>query len=102
MDPLVPIPLTAIEEARDRIAGAAIKTPLLPLNLPDAPCEIWLKAECLQLIGSFKIRGAANAMALADQAELQRGVYTASAGNMAQGVAFNAQRRGIPCRVVVP
>ncbi|HIN78833.1 MAG TPA: pyridoxal-phosphate dependent enzyme [Gemmatimonadetes bacterium] len=102
MDPLVPIPLTAIEEARDRIAGAAIKTPLLPLNLPDAPCEIWLKAECLQLIGSFKIRGAANAMALADQAELQRGVYTASAGNMAQGVAFNAQRRGIPCRVIVP
>jgi len=102
MDPIAPIPLTSIEEARNRIAGIAIKTPLLPLNIPDAPCEIWLKAECLQPIGSFKIRGAANAMALADQDELQRGVYTGSAGNMAQGVAFNAQQRGIPCRVIVP
>ena len=102
MDPLTPIPLTAIREAENRIANIAIKTPLLPLRLPDSPCEIWLKAECLQPIGSFKIRGAANAMALANRNDLERGVYTASAGNMAQGIAFNAQRFGLPCRVIVP
>ena len=102
MDPLTLIPVTAIEEAGDRIADSAIKTPLLPLKLPDSPCEIWLKAECLQPIGSFKIRGAANAMALANRNDLEQGVYTASAGNMAQGIAFNARRFGIPCRVIVP
>ena len=102
MDPLTLIPVTAIEEAEDRIADSAIRTPLLPLKLPDSPCEIWLKAECLQPIGSFKIRGAANAMALANRNDLEQGVYTASAGNMAQGIAFNAQRFGIPCRVIVP
>jgi len=102
MDPLTLIPVTAIEEAADRIADSAIKTPLLPLKLPDSPCEIWLKAECLQPIGSFKIRGAANAMALANRNDLEQGVYTASAGNMAQGIAFNARRFGIPCRVIVP
>ena len=67
-----------------------------------ASAEVWLKLECLQPIGSFKIRGAANAMALADPARLARGVYTGSAGNMAQGVAYEARRRGIPCRVIVP
>jgi threonine dehydratase len=68
----------------------------------DAPAEIWLKLECLQPIGSFKIRGAGNAMALADPAQLARGVWTASAGNMAQGVAWCARERGIPCTVAVP
>ena len=102
MDPLTLIPVTAIEEAKDRIADSAIKTPLLPLKLPDSPCEIWLKAECLQPIGSFKIRGAANAMALANRNDLEQGVYTASAGNMAQGIGFSARRFGIPCRVIVP
>jgi len=68
----------------------------------DAPCEIFLKLECLQPIGSFKLRGAGNAMALAPRESLARGVYTASAGNMAQGVAWNARRLGIPCTVVVP
>ena len=68
----------------------------------DAPCEIFLKLECLQPIGSFKLRGAGNAMALASSDALARGVYTASAGNMAQGVAWNARRLGIPCTVVVP
>jgi threonine dehydratase len=61
-----------------------------------------VKLECLHPIGSFKLRGAGNAMALADPAELARGVYTASAGNMAQGVAWNARRLGVPCRVIVP
>jgi threonine dehydratase len=102
MEAIAPIPLEAIEAARARIADAAIRTPLIPLDLPDAPCELWLKLECLQPIGSFKIRGAANAMALADPDDLARGVYTGSAGNMAQGVAFNAKRLGVGCRVIVP
>ena len=102
MDPIAPIPLEAIEAARGRIAGAAVRTPLLRLEVEDAPCNLWLKLENLQPIGSFKIRGAGNAMALADPAALARGVYTGSAGNMAQGVAWNARRIGVPCRVVVP
>jgi threonine dehydratase len=95
------IPLADIRAARERIAGAAIRTPLVRLNA-DAPAEIYLKLECLQPIGSFKIRGASNRMALASKGELARGVWTASAGNMAQGVAWNAKRLGIPCTVVVP
>lgn len=102
MDAIEPIPLVEIEAARGRIAGAAIRTPLVPLDVPSTGRRIWLKLECLQPIGSFKIRGAANAMALADPEALARGVYTGSAGNMAQGVAFNARRLGIECRVVVP
>ena len=104
MRPIDPIPIEEIEAARDRIRGAAIRTPLLRLQLEGGAhdAEIWLKAENLQPIGSFKLRGAGNAMALADRELLQHGVYTASAGNMAQGVAWNARRLGIPCRVVVP
>jgi threonine dehydratase len=94
--------MQAITAARDRIVGAAVRTPLIRLDVAGAPCEIFLKLENLQPIGSFKIRGAANAMALADPAELAKGVYTGSAGNMAQGVAWNARRLGIPSRVVVP
>jgi threonine dehydratase len=97
-----PIPLQDILAARDRIAGAAIRTPLVRLNADDAPAEIWLKLECLQPIGSFKLRGAGNAMAGASDEVLARGVYTASAGNMAQGVAWMARVRGVPCTVVVP
>ena len=102
MKPLGPIDLADIQAARGRIAGGAIRSPLVPLEASGAPAEVWLKLECLQPIGSFKIRGAANAMALADPALLARGVYTGSAGNMAQGVAYEARRRGIPCRVIVP
>ena len=102
VEPIAPIPVQAIEAARERIADAAIRTPLLRLDADDLPCELWLKLECLQPIGSFKVRGAANAMALADPADLARGVYTGSAGNMAQGVAWVARRLGVPCRVVVP
>lgn len=75
---------------------------MIRFNVDEAPCEIYLKLENLQPIGSFKIRGAANAMAQADPAQLARGVYTASAGNMAQGVAWNARRLGVPCTSVVP
>jgi len=96
-----PIPLEAIRAARERIAGSAVRTPLIRLAVDDAPAEIWLKLENLQPIGSFKVRGAGNAMALADPTLLARGVYTASAGNMAQGVAWHARRLGIPCTAVV-
>ena len=92
------IDLGAIREARERIAGAAIRTPVVRLE----DLDVWLKLEVLQPIGSFKIRGAANAMAQMDRAELARGVVTASAGNMAQGAAWNARRLGVPCTVVAP
>jgi threonine dehydratase len=96
------VSLEDIQAAQSRIAGAAIRTPLVQLNVKHAPGEIYLKLENLQPIGSFKIRGASNAMALAGPEALRRGVYTASAGNMAQGVAWNAKRLNIPCHVVVP
>jgi threonine dehydratase len=96
------VSLAAIEDARRRIAGTAIRTPLLRLNRFDAPADIYLKLENLQPIGSFKIRGAANAIAHLSANELQRGVLTASMGNMAQGVAWRARELGIPCTVVVP
>lgn len=97
-----PINLQDIRAAATRIRGLATRTPLVRLHVDDAPGEIYLKLECLQPIGSFKIRGAANAMALATPEQLAKGVYTCSAGNMAQGVAWNARRLGIPCTAIVP
>jgi threonine dehydratase len=94
--------LEEVRAARARLAGIAARTPLVRLNVEDAPAEIHLKLENLQAIGSFKLRGAGNAMAVADPAALARGVCTASAGNMAQGVAWCARRRGVPCTVVMP
>jgi threonine dehydratase len=94
--------LSDIEEARRRISGAAIRTPLVRLNFPEAPAEIYLKLENLQPIGSFKIRGASNAMARLSREALSEGVLTASAGNMAQGVAWRARELGVPCTVVAP
>ncbi len=102
MRTIEPPSLDDIRAARTRIAGSAIRTPLVRLNLDGAPAEIWLKLENLQPIGSFKLRGAANAMSLLSSESLERGVYTASAGNMAQGVAWNARRLGVACTVVVP
>jgi threonine dehydratase len=95
------IALDAIESARERIAGTAVRTPLVRLNV-DARAEIWLKLENLQPIGSFKIRGAANAVRTADPAQLEGGLVTASAGNMAQGVAWMARELGLPATIVVP
>jgi threonine dehydratase len=95
------IPLAEIEQARQRIAGSAVRTPLVRLDV-DAPCEIYLKLECLQPIGSFKIRGATNAIRQADPNLLNAGVVTASAGNMAQGVAWAAREADIPATIVVP
>jgi threonine dehydratase len=91
-----------IESARETIAASALRTPLVRLNVTDAPAEIYLKLENLQPIGSFKIRGAANAMGRMPRDVLAKGVLTASAGNMAQGVAWQARKLGIPCTVVAP
>ena len=93
--------IDAIRAAARTIAGAAIRTPLVRFNA-DAPAEAFLKLENLQPIGAFKIRGAANAIGNMTPAQLQRGVWTASAGNMGQGVAWVARRMGIPCSVIAP
>jgi threonine dehydratase len=93
------IPLDAIESARERIAGAAVRTPLVRLHV-DGPAEIWLKLENLQPINAFKIRGAANAVAMLSAKARKRGVWTISAGNAGQGVAYAAREAGIACTVV--
>ena len=90
----MPITLAQVEEARRNIAAVALRTPLVRCNI-DVPAQLYLKLENLQPIGSFKIRGAANVMARTPRERLERGVLTASAGNMAQGVAFCAQRMGV-------
>jgi threonine dehydratase len=95
------IALDEIRRAQERIADAVTRTPLLRLDV-DAPCEIWLKLECLQPIGSFKLRGALSAVRAASSAELAGGVVTASAGNMAQGVAWAAREAGVRARIVAP
>jgi threonine dehydratase len=95
------IELAAIAAARDRIAGAALRTPLVRLQV-DAGAEIYLKLENLQPINSFKIRGATNAIMLAPESERAKGLVTASAGNMAQGVAWAARELGVPASIVVP
>jgi threonine dehydratase len=100
---LTAVSLEEVKAARERIAGTAVRTPLLRLPVDTGnKQEVYLKLENLQPIGSFKLRGAANAMALASDASIAKGVYTASAGNMAQGVAWGARERGIPCKVIVP
>jgi threonine dehydratase len=91
-----------VRAARDRLAGFVVRTPLVGLEVPGAAGEIWLKLDNLQPIGSFKLRGAANAMLSSPRDQLVRGVFTASAGNMAQGVAWSARHLGVPCTVVVP
>jgi threonine dehydratase len=94
------LPAGLIEEARRHVYDAAIRTPLVRLNY-DGPAEIYLKLECLQPIGSFKIRGAYNAVRLLPEQQRQRGVWTVSAGNAAQGVALAARKAGMPCKVLV-
>jgi threonine dehydratase len=99
--------LAEIEAARERIAGAAIRIPLVRLYADadtgvDAPAEIYLKLENLQPVHSFKIRGATNAVLLAPPGLRAQGLVTASAGNMAQGVAWTARALGLPATIVVP
>jgi threonine dehydratase len=96
------IGLAAIEAARERIAGTATRTPLVRLRVEDAPAEIYLKLENLQPISSFKIRGATNAVLLAAPGDRSKGLVTASAGNMAQGVAWAARTLGVPATIAVP
>jgi threonine dehydratase len=95
------IALDEIRRAREVLEGTAIRTPLVRLDV-DSDTEIWLKLELLQPVRSFKIRGAGNAILQATDAELAGGVLTASAGNMAQGVAYAARLRGVPATIVVP
>jgi threonine dehydratase len=102
------IALEEITAARERIADVALRTPLVRLPVDDllsdraAPVEIFLKLECLQPIGSFKIRGAMNAVRRAPPSASAKGLVTASAGNMAQGVAWAARELGVPARILVP
>jgi threonine dehydratase len=100
--PVAPVELDVIHAARRRIAETAIRTPLVRLGRQPPDADILVKLENLQPIGSFKLRGAANAMLLAGRDALADGVYTASAGNMAQGVAWCAREFGVRCRVVAP
>ena len=101
LEPVCPIQLSEIREARKRIAQTIVRTPLIRLELgPDFP-DIRLKLENLQPINAYKLRGAANAVALLSDSERERGVWTISAGNAGQGVAYAARQAGVPCAVVV-
>jgi threonine dehydratase len=99
--PVRPVTLDEILAARERIRGAAVRTPLVRLDHDAERPEIWVKLENLQPINAFKIRGAANAVAMIPPHERKRGVWTISAGNAGQGVAYAARQAGIPCTVVV-
>jgi threonine dehydratase len=100
IDPVRPIPIEDVEAARERIAGTVLRTPLVKLDLgPDGP-DIRLKLENLQPTNAYKIRGAANAVAMLSDEDRARGVWTISAGNAGQGVAYAARAAGIPCSVV--
>lgn len=99
--PVRPIQLAEVREASKRIAGTIVRTPLVKLELgPDYP-DIRLKLENLQPINAYKLRGAANAVAMLAEAERALGVWTISAGNAGQGVAYAARQAGVPCTVVV-
>ena len=95
-----PIDLAEIRAARQRIAGTIVRTPLVRLELGPGQPDIRLKLENLQPIKAYKLRGAANAVAMLSEAERKRGVWTISAGNAGQGVAYAARKAGVPCTVV--
>ena len=95
-----PIDLAEVRQARTRIAGIVVRTPLVPLSLGSDFPDIRLKLETLQPISAYKLRGAANAVALLSASERARGVWTISAGNAGQGVAYAARNAGVPCTVV--
>jgi threonine dehydratase len=100
IEPVRPIASEDIDHARTRIAGTALRTPLVKLDLGENGPDIHLKLENLQPTNAYKIRGAANAVAHLSDAERARGVWTISAGNAGQGVAYAARQFGIPCSVV--
>src|SRR5881275_2404131 len=99
-EPVRPITLRDVEEARERIAGTVLRTPLVKLDTGSAGLEIYLKLENLQPTNAYKIRGAANAVARLSDEERARGVWTVSAGNAGQGVAYAARKLGVPSSVV--
>jgi threonine dehydratase len=101
LDPVRPITLSEVREARERIAGTVMRTPLIRLELGSDFPDIRLKLENLQPTNSYKLRGAVNAVALLPESERRRGVWTISAGNAGQGIAYAARRAGVPCTVVV-
>ena len=100
IQPVRPIPLGDIEAARDNVAGTVLRTPLVRLDAGSNAPEIYLKLENLQPTNAYKIRGATNAVARLSEEERARGVWTISAGNAGQGVAYAARAAGIPCSVV--
>jgi threonine dehydratase len=100
LDPVRPIKLDEIKEARQRIAKTIVRTPLVRLELGSNFPDIRLKLENLQPINAYKLRGAANAVAMLSESERKRGVWTISAGNAGQGVAYAARQAGVPCTVV--
>ncbi|HUO92296.1 MAG TPA: pyridoxal-phosphate dependent enzyme [Rhizomicrobium sp.] len=100
LDPVRPITLEEIRAARSRIAGTIVRTPLVRLQLGPGQPDIRLKLENLQPINAYKLRGAANAVAMLSDAERRKGVWTISAGNAGQGVAYAARAAGVPCTVV--
>ena len=100
IEPVRPIAIEDVEQARERIAGTVLRTPLVKLDLgPDAP-EVWLKLENLQPTNAYKIRGATNAVARLSDKDRAKGVWTISAGNAGQGVAYAARKLGVPSTVV--
>lgn len=98
--PIRPITLAEIHAARERIAGTILRTPLVRLDLGPGHPDIRLKLENLQPTNAYKLRGAVNAVAMLPESERQRGVWTISAGNAGQGVAYAARMAGVPCTVV--
>ncbi len=100
LEPVRPIALSEIRDAQKRIAGTIVRTPLVRLELGPGLPDVRLKLENLQPINAYKLRGAANAVALLSDAERRRGVWTISAGNAGQGVAYAARAAGVPCTVV--
>ena len=101
LEPVRPIELSEIRAARERIAKTIVRTPLIRLEPGPGQPDIRLKLENLQPINAYKLRGAANAVALLSESERKRGVWTISAGNAGQGVAYAARDAAVPCAVVV-
>jgi len=100
--PVLTVSPRDIDDAQKRLKGLVFRTPLVPLNLEDGHVDIYLKLENLQPTGSFKVRGAGNAIELLSSEQRAKGVYTCSGGNMAQALAWHAHRLGIPCTAIVP
>src|SRR5215467_9768167 len=101
LEPIRAITIDEIERARERIARTAVRTPLLRLDTGPGRPDIRLKLENLQPTNSYKLRGAVNAVALLSEAEREKGVWTISAGNAGQGIAYAARQAGVACSVVV-